>query len=99
MQQKGDFMVNFIPYAMEGMTTVMQEIISILISAITQLGQGIGTGLTALVKAIFLQTTEQGVVSGLSVFGQVVLIFAALSLAFGLVRWVLSFITSLGSFN
>ena len=99
MQAMAAVLFDFIPYAMDGMTTVMQEIISILISAITQLGQGIGTGLTALVKAIFLQTTEQGVVSGLSVFGQVVLIFAALSLAFGLVRWVLSFITSLGSFN
>lgn len=92
-------MFDFIPYAMDGMTTVMQEIISILISAITQLGQGIGTGLTALTKAIFLQTSEAGAVTGLSVFGQIVLIFAALSLAFGLVRWVLSFVTSLGSFN
>lgn len=92
-------MFNFIPYAMDGMSTVMQEIITILISAITQLGQGIGSGLTALVKAIFLQTSEAGAVTGLSVFGQIVLIFAALSLAFGLVRWVLSFVTSLGSFN
>ena len=92
-------MFEFIPYAMDGMTTVMQEIISILISAITQLGEGIGSGLTSLVKSIFLATSEQGAVTGLSVFGQIVLIFAALSLAFGLVRWVLSFVTSLGSFN
>ena len=92
-------MFEFIPYAMDGMTTVMQEIISILISAITQLGEGIGSGLTSLVKSIFLVTSEAGAVTGLSVFGQIVLIFAALSLAFGLVRWVLSFITSLGSFN
>ena len=99
MQSIAAVMLEFIPYAMDGISTVMQEIITILISAITQLGQGIGSGLTALVKAIFLATSEQGAITGLSVFGQIVLIFAALSLAFGLVRWVLSFITSLGSFN
>lgn len=82
-----------------GISAVMQEIISILLSGITQLGQGIGSALTSLVKSIFLDVSAAGAVTGLSVFGQIILVFAALSLAFGLVRWVLSFITSLGSFH
>lgn len=83
------------------MTTILQEIISLLTSGITQLASGIGSGLKALVEAIFLDTTvgENGVttVNGLSTFGGVVIVFAAISLAIGLSRWVMNFVTSLGA--
>jgi hypothetical protein len=74
--------------------TVMTEIIEILVSGITALGEGIGGSLSSLATSIFL-TTE----GALSTFGSLVAVFAGISLAFGLVRWVLNFITSLGNKN
>lgn len=79
------------------MTELLQEIISILVAGISQIATGIGSGLTALVQNIFLTTTETG--TELSLFGGVVIVFAGISLAIGLCRWVMSFVTSLGSFN
>lgn len=79
------------------MTELLQEIISILVAGIPQIATGIGSGLTALVQNIFLTTSETG--TELSVFGGVVIVFAGISLAIGLCRWVMSFVTSLGSFN
>lgn len=72
---------------------LMGNIIQILVGGITGVATGIGSGLSALVSAIFL--TE----GALSVFGIVVIIFAGLSLAIGLSRWVLGFISTLGARN
>lgn len=80
------------------MVEVLQEIINILVSGISQVATGIGSGLTALVQNIFLTAGENGAYE-LSVFGGVVIVFAGISLAIGLCRWVMSFITSLGAFN
>lgn len=76
---------------------IMAQIIEILISALTGIGTGIGEGLSGMATAIFL--TGTGETQTLSVFGTLVIIFAGLSLAFGLTRWVLGFITSLGARN
>lgn len=80
------------------MTTVLSEIINILVSGITGIATGVGQGVTALVQAIFL--TGEGTQASpyaLSTFGGVVIVFAGIALAVGLCRWVMSFVTSLGA--
>lgn len=76
------------------MQALMTEIISLLTGGITGVASGIGEGFSTLAEAIFL-----GAENTLSVFGAIVVIFAGISLALGLIRWVLNFITSLGSRN
>lgn len=77
------------------MTTILNQIIEILIGGITGIASGVGSGLTTLAQSIFLGT-EPG---SLSVFGGLVVVFAGISLAIGLCRWVVDWITSLGSRN
>lgn len=81
--------------------TFLNSVIELLVGAIKGIGQGIGSGLSALAESIFLVTTGTGeaAVTSLSTFGAIVIIFAGISLAFGLTRWVLNFITSLGARN
>lgn len=77
------------------MSAILQEIITLLVSGITQLATGIGSGVKALVEAIFLDTT--GNTMALSTFGGIVVVFAGIALAVGLSRWVMHFVTSLGN--
>ena len=79
------------------MSSILQEIVTILVSGITGVATGIGQGVSSLVTAIFLDTTGASPV--LSVFGGVIVVFAGLSLAIGLSRWVMMFLTSLGAKN
>lgn len=79
------------------MTGVLTEIIGLLVGALTSFATGIGQGLSAMVTSIFLDGTGESM--GLSVFGSVIIIFAGISLAIGLSRWVTNFITSLGASN
>lgn len=82
-------------------TELVQQIIAILVSALKPFAEGIGEGLSALANAIFLQTTGTGsdATTTLSVFGTLIIVFAAISLAIGLSRWVLNFVSSLGNRN
>lgn len=77
------------------MTAILSKIIEILVAGITGIAGGVGSGLTTLAQSIFLGT-EPG---SLSVFGGLVVVFAGISLALGLCRWVVDWITSLGSRN
>jgi len=77
------------------MTAILNQIIDILIAGITGIAGGIGSGLTTLAQSIFLGS-EAGT---LSVFGGLVIVFSGISLALGLCRWVVDWITSLGSRN
>lgn len=77
------------------MTGVLTEIIEILTGGITGMATGIGSGLTALVTSIFL--TGEGETMALSAFGGVIIVFAGISLAVGLSRWVVNWVTSLGN--
>lgn len=79
------------------MAGILQEVITLLTSGITQMASGIGAGLSELVQNIFI--TTNGDTESLSVFGGVVVVFAGISLAVGLCRWVTGFITSLGARN
>ncbi len=78
------------------MSAVLTEIISLLTAGITQMATGIGSGLSSLVTSIFLDTSTEGA-TRLSVFGGVIVIFAGISLAVGLSRWVTNWVTSLGA--
>lgn len=79
------------------MTALLQEIIEILVGGITGIASGIGSGLTELAKSIFVTTS--GETTTLSIFGGLVVVFAGISLAIGLCRWVVDWVTSLGSRN
>jgi hypothetical protein len=81
------------------MTTILTEIISLLVAGITGLASGIGAGLSELVQSIFLKVSEGGAIEGLSTFGGLIIVFAGVSLAIGLSRWVLNWVTSLGASN
>lgn len=76
---------------------IVQSIVQIIVSAIVPIGEAIGSGLSKLAQSLFLQTV--GETTSLSVFGTLVVVFAAISLGFSLVRWVLNFITSFGNRN
>ena len=77
------------------MTGVLTEIIELLTAGISGIASGIGNGLMQLVGNIFLDTT--GETTKLSVFGGVIVVFAGVSLAIGLSRWVVNWVTSLGA--
>ena len=80
------------------MSTILQEIISLLVSGITGLASGIGEGLSSLVQSIFLEVGTDGAMQ-LSTFGGLIVVFAGVSLAIGLSRWVVNWVTSLGASN
>ena len=79
----------------------MQSIIEILVGGISGVAQGVGEGLSTLAQSIFLQTTGDGAsaTTELSTFGVLIVVFAGISLAIGLCRWVVNFISSLGARN
>lgn len=80
---------------------LLTTIIQLLVGGITGVATGIGEGLSELAQSIFLVTTGSGAdaTTTLSVFGALIVIFAGISLAIGLSRWVVNFVTSLGSRN
>lgn len=79
-------------------TTILSEIIEILVGGITGIAEGIGSGLSTLATSVFLQTTGEGssAVTSLSTFGILVCVFAGIGLAIGLSRLVVRWITTLG---
>lgn len=82
---------------MEG-TAIVTQIIAILTSGIKGIAQGIGEGLSSLVQSIFFVTTGTGdaAVTTMSTFGILVCVFAGISLAIGLSRLVVRWLSSLG---
>lgn len=78
---------------------IMQSIIEILVGGISGVATGIGEGLSTLASSIFLQTTGTGdtATTELSTFGVLIVVFAGISLAVGLCRWVVNFVSSLGA--
>lgn len=71
--------------------SILGDIVSLLTGGIVGLSGGIGSGVSTLVSDIFVSN------NALSVFGGVIVVFAAISLAIGLCRWVMNFLTSLGA--
>lgn len=76
------------------MVEILKEIITILTGGITQTATAIGAGLSEVVKAMLLDTSEATM--KLSIFGGVVVVFAGISLAIGLTKWAMYFVSSFG---
>ena len=81
---------------MEG-TAILTSIIEILVGGITGVATGLGEGITSLFKSLFFTTS--GETETLSIFAILVIVFAGISLALALCRWVINFFTSLGQRN
>lgn len=79
------------------MAQVLSQFIDILVGGVVSLGTGIANGVVNMAKALFLEVSEQGAVTGLSMFGGIVAIFAGLALATGITTRVFTWITSLGN--
>lgn len=77
----------FVPNPQDWLT----EIISLLTGGIVGISSGIGTGVSSLVGDIFINN------GALSFFGATIVIFASISLALGLCRFVINYLTSLGA--
>lgn len=78
------------------MAKVLTDFLSILVGGIITLAEGIASGVVAMTKALFLEVGENGAVTGLSVFGGVIAIFAGIALAIGITTRVYLWVTSLG---
>lgn len=78
------------------MATVLTEFINILVGGVTQMATGLAGGVVAMAKALFLEVSETGAVTGLSIFGGIIAIFAGISLAVGITTRVYLWVTSLG---
>lgn len=80
------------------MATVLQEFVQILVGGISQLAQGIASGVAEMAEALFLKVNATtNAVEGLSTFGGIVAIFAGLSLAIAITTKVYTWVTSLGN--
>ena len=75
-------------------TAIVTEIIAILTAGLTGIATGIGGGLKALVDAIFFTTVEG--TTTMSTFGIMVCVFAGISLAIGLSRLIVRWLSTLG---
>lgn len=73
---------------------IVTQIIQILVSGLTEMASGIGSGLNELAQSIFLQ--QNGENWALSQFGQLIIAFGAVALAVGLSRFVVNWLTSFG---
>lgn len=73
---------------------IVTQIIQILVSGLTEMASGIGSGLNNLAQSIFLQQAGEKWV--LSQFGQLIIAFGAVALAVGLSRFVVNWLTSFG---
>ena len=77
------------------MSTVLTEFVNLLVGAIESLGTGIAAGVVNMAKALFL-VESNGSITGLSIFGGLVAIFAGIALAVGITTRVYLWVTSLG---
>lgn len=75
-------------------TELVTQIVQIIVSGITEMGKGIGSGISGAVQAMAFTTS--GETTTMSVWFIAVLAFAGISLAVGLTRLVYSFLTTLG---
>lgn len=79
---------------MTGFQAVLNDIITLLGGSIGQMGKQIGKGIGDTVSALFLETSESGDVTGISLTAAVIAIFGGISLTCGLTymctRWIFS---------
>lgn len=80
------------------MSALLLEIIGLLTTGITEYAVGLGSGIGALAENLFITQVEGGGMA-LSVFGGLVVIFAAISLVISLSRFILNWVSSFGASN
>ena len=82
------------------MTSVLSEIVGILVGGLTDMASGIATGLNSMATKLFVTGTGgDSDPYKLSMFGGIVAIFAGIALAVGLTTLVTKWIMSLGGRN
>lgn len=82
------------------MDAIVTDIIGYLTGSITGIGTAVGQGISTLVQTMIVTGTgTTGDPYKLSIFGVFVCVFGGLSLAFGLCRWAMNFVSSLGARN
>lgn len=79
------------------MSAVLKEFITLLVSGISELATGIGSGVNGFVTDLFLKTSDAGAITGLSTFGGVVAIFGGISLATGITTLIFNWVRSIGN--
>ena len=80
------------------MAQVLSEFMSLLVGGVQELASGIASGVSAMASELFLTTdATTHAVTGLSVFGGIVAIFAGIALAIGITTRVYRWIVSLGN--
>lgn len=78
-------------------TELLGSIIEIMVGGFTEMGAGLGAGLSSFVSSIIY--TTNGDTTVMSPFATILFIFIAISLSMSLFRWVLNFVTSIGQRN
>lgn len=79
------------------MSTAISEFVSILVGSVVDLGTGVAEGIANMASALFLKVnSETGAVTGLSIFGSLIGLFAGLGLAVGVTTKTFIWITKLG---
>lgn len=81
----------YAPMDTNGFISILDTIVSILTGGIVGVSAGVGAGVSTLVSDIFITNNT------LSVFAGMIVVFAGISLAIGLSRWIMNFLTSLGA--
>ena len=76
--------------------TILQQIIEILVGGLSSFGTGLGTGIQNIVQALFVNIDSGTGAQSLTVFGTVIVVFAAVALAVGITRRIFNWIITLG---
>ena len=76
-------------------TAIVEQIVSILVAGITQLGSGIGAGVSNFVTA--LAFTGTGSDQTLSIYFVMVCVFGGIALAVGLTTKIFNWLSNLGN--
>lgn len=77
------------------MSTILNEIVTLLVGGIVAVAQGIGSAASSAVSAFFIDNTGSN--PALSVYGGMVIIFAAVALSIGFTTRIFTWLTSLGN--
>lgn len=83
--------------AAKTMGEILSDFIQLLVGGIKDLATGIGSGVNAFVKDLFLEVDAQGAITGLSTFGGVIAIFGGIALAVGITTLIFNWIRSIGN--
>lgn len=78
------------------MSTALTEFAGLLVGAIQTIAVGVAQGVSEMASTLFLATSDQGVVTGLSAFGGILGIMCGVGLAIGITTRVYLWISRLG---